>query len=227
MEATRLSWKVITENAVGNVLSDVIFGLIITFFITTYFELLSKKRNSIGLLTIVKAEIILNKEILSNLLNHGIKAFEMDFRNRNIVDKDLEEKEFEEAMKFFQITTDSLSQNALNASFTGISSINNQKLLERIINLYFVSYHYRIQTSFRMGQLNWVLLDQIKNKLNDVITESMEIISLIDTEISDSLKESITKKTFKTLIYPKLIRSKWDSFLKKLLKFKKSIITRV
>ncbi len=173
----------IVENVFGNIIADITVGILITVFLTKYFESLSQKRNSIGALVLIEAEIQTNKHILENLLNNGLLGFEKEMRRGQKDEIPINQALFDDTAKFLRKTTDRLLFSAFYSVYIGLGNLENKKLLQEILNLYLVSYYYRIQTSFQMEQLNWELFDSIKNRIASEIDNSEKVSENIINEV--------------------------------------------
>ncbi len=186
----------ILENALGNAAADIMVGILITVFITRYFEKLAEKKKTIGALVIVESEIQVNTHILEDVLYELIPAFENAHKRGATDEIHVLPTEFEDAARFIRIPIDGLLYQSYRNEEETIGALQNHALAERIINLYTVEYHYKIQTSFKMEQLNWLLLDNIKTKLEEKIKLSKEI----DNEIKNELIKQRARNTlFETL----------------------------
>lgn len=197
-------WIQVKQNFLGNLFADlltgVIFGSVAVFYITKYFQTNSEIKSNIGALTLISAELQINQHMLHNMLNEMIPAFEKTYRKGDSQENDVNQDIFEDAAKFMKIPADAILSKAFNATYVGLGNLRNKKLLERILNLYIVEFHYRIQTSFRMEQLNWKLLDSIKDKLKKVIEDTNLIRKNINTEIKSLNKINIYFETAKRLL---------------------------
>lgn len=179
----QIDWVSVLENAIGNGISDLIIGAFVVIVVTRFFEKLSYKKDSIGTLVLIDAEIKFNNHILENVLNELIPSFEKHMRRSKTDKLPLDQPEFENAAKFMRIPIDSLLSSAFTSSYSRLGNLENTQLLEKILNIYTVSYHYTIQTSFRMEQLDWSLLDQIKEMLKREITKSNGVAGEIRKEV--------------------------------------------
>lgn len=192
-----MEWANILENALGNGISDLIIGALVVIVVTRFFEKLSHRRDSIGALILIGAEIQVNKHILEDVLNEMIPSFEGQIRRGEPNEIPLDQSTSEDAARFMRIPTDNLLFGAFQSSYSGLGNLENTLLLEKILNLYTVSYHYRIQTSFKMEQLNWLLLDQIKERLKKEIENSGNVSSEIRKEIKKLRKRKIFVEALK------------------------------
>ena len=129
-----------------------------------------------------------------------IPLFEEEMRRGKPNEISMGEKEFEDAARFMKIPIDKLLFAAFHSTYSGLGNLENKKLLEKILNLYTVSYHYRIQTSLGMGQLNWELLDEIKKRLGKEIDQSEKVLK--------EVRKEIKKLHEKNLLLEKLVRIK-------------------
>lgn len=186
-----MEWANILENALGNGISDLIIGAFVVVVVTRFFEKLSHRKDSIGVLTLIDAEIQVNKHILEDMLNEMIPSFKKQMRRGEPNEVPLDQSTFDDAARFMKIPADNLLFGAFQSSYSGLGNLENTSLLERILNLYTVSYHYRIQTSFKMKQLNWLLLDQIKGRLKKEIVNSNEVCNEMKKEIKKLRKRKI------------------------------------
>lgn len=198
-----MDWSNVLENFIGNSLSELfaasILTIFVTLFLTKYFENLKRRDDSIGTLILIESEIQINSHILDNLLNVGLINFEKVNNRGQNNEISLNEKDFLDAAEFLQITSDAILYDSFRNSYNSIAKIKNQKLLEKILNLYTVEYHYRIQTSFRMRQLSWPLVDELKKKINSVILLSNQISEEIINEISCLRKEKLISTTLMSI----------------------------
>lgn len=198
-----MDWNSILENFVGKSLPEIfiasLLSAFITIFLTKFFENLKNRDDSIGTLILIESEIQVNKHILDNLLNAGLINFEKENRRGQLNEIHLDNKDFSNAAEFLQITSDAILFDSFRNSYNGIAKIKNQKLLEKILNLYTVEYHYRIQTSFRMRQLNWILVDEMKKKIGSLIEASDQISADITKEITDLRKVDLIFSTLKSV----------------------------
>jgi len=197
----KINWLNVLENFLGNFASDLLvgafIGAFITLFIAKFFEVLSHIRNSIGALILIEAEIQVNKHILEDILNGMIPLFEEEMRRGKPNEISIGEKEFENAARFMKIPIDKLLFDAFHSTYSGLGNLENKKLLVKILNLYTVSYHYRIQTSLGMEQLNWKLLDAIKSRLKKEISESEKVLKEVRSEIKKLKKKNLLLETLK------------------------------
>lgn len=189
-------WSDVGSNFLGSFLVDVMLVTFITFFITKFFQVLSEIREGIGLLIVIDAEIQVNKKMLEDLLENGVKGFEREMRRGKQNAISIDDKTFSDAANYFTNISDHLLNAAFHSNYSALGSMKNKKLVEKILNLYTVSYHYKIQTGLRMRQLNWGLLDAIKKRLNEEINNSTETIADIDKEIAKLEKINLYKETF-------------------------------
>ena len=192
-----MNWNSILENIVASSVADLIIGAFVVIVVTRFFEKLSYRRNSIGVLVLIDAEIQVNKHILEDMLNEMIPNFEKQMRRGEPNEVPLNQSTFDDAARFMRIPIDNLLFGAFQSSYSGLGNLENTALLERILNLYTVSYHYRIQTSFKMEQLNWLLLDQIKGRLKKEIVNSSEVCNEIKKEIKKLRKRKIFLEALK------------------------------
>lgn len=191
-----INWINVSENAIGNGISDIIIGAFITFIVTKYFEILNSKNRTIGALTLIKCEIETNKHILEDLLHNGILGFEIEMKRGTQEEVPIPYKVFSDAAKFLRTTSDSLLNDAFKSYFIELGLLKNTKLAEKIINLYMVIYHYRFQTAMRMEQLNWPLIDLMKSKIPENIQFSNETLALIDAELKTQRSIKVLHKVF-------------------------------
>jgi len=124
-----------------------------------------------------------------------IPLFEEEMRRGKPNEISMGEKEFEDAARFMKIPIDKLLFAAFHSTYSGLGNLENKKLLEKILNLYTVSYHYRIQTSLGMGQLNWELLDEIKKRLGKEIDQSEKVLKEVRKEIKKLHEKNLLLET--------------------------------
>lgn len=200
----KINWLNVLENFLSNSASTLLIGVFITVFITKFFEILSHIRNSIGALTLIEAEIQVNKHILEDMLNKMIPGFEKEMRRGQPNEIPISEDVFEDAARFIKIPADRLLFDAFHSTYLGLGNLENKQLLEKILNLYTISYHYRIQTSLSMEQLNWKLLDGIQSRLKKEISESKKVLKELRSEIKKLKKKNLLLETLKDLLPEKL-----------------------
>lgn len=194
-----MNWSNVFENALGNAISDLIIGIFIAIFVTKFLQKMTEIRESIGMLVLIEAEIQLNRKILQDMKEEMIPAFEQEMKRDKPDELPMDEKTFLDAAEFFKIPAEGLLQDAFQSHYSALGGLENTPLLEKILNFYTVGLHYRIKTSFRMGQLNWLLVDSIKSRLKTEIDNSTKIIREMHKELKILRNKNIYKETIKEI----------------------------
>jgi len=190
-----MNWWNVLENFIGDGLSNLIIGGIIAFFIARYAEKVSEKRNMVSSLVMLDSEAQYNKHVIESVLENGIKAFEFQYKKGEKNQIEVSPDIFEDAAKFLNISIEGLQKYAFLNSHQHLTYMKNTKLYEEIVNLYEVSIN-EIQRSFKMGQLNWYLIDAIKKRLTKEIIVMKKMIIDLKKEIK---KEKFTNPLLETL----------------------------
>lgn len=190
-----INWENVFENFLGNIFSDIIVGLLITTFVTRFFDLLTQKKAVIGSLILIEAEIQVNKQMLEVLLEDGFVVLENQMKRGTKEEVPLKKADFDDIAQFFRIITDNLLFGAFHATYVGLGNLENKTLLEKILNIYTVKYHYTLKTAFQLEQLNWNMVDGIKKKLKTEIDNSTSLSKDINSEIKKLKKRNTFKET--------------------------------
>ncbi len=182
-----MNWQNIFENAVSNTIADVLVGLVAATIITLYFSRKSDLKGQIGALTIIDAEIQVNLQILESLLNDAITALE-EYMGRNthrdLIANSKDVNYLNDIAQTLQKPIDHLQFGAFNASFKDLSSLDNKELLEKVLNLYTVSFAYRLKLGLSIGGLSWPLIDEIKKAILRETKEAKQTRKIITSELS-------------------------------------------
>lgn len=196
-----MNWGNVLENASGNTIADLFIGSLVTIVITKFFEVLQQKRASIGALTLIDVEIKVNAHRLKHVLENGIKEFEIAFNRGKINELPIREADAKELTEHLSIIIDKLLTDTFYNTCSDLGNLDNQKLLERIVNLYEVGY-LDFQIGFKMGQVSWKLIDAMKDRLSIEIKNSEEISKEIMNEINKLRKINALSEAIKYLVSP-------------------------
>lgn len=204
-----MDWLAVSENFIGSTGAGILVGILLYFGLTKFYEKLTEKRNSIGVLKIVSAELQFNKMVLEQTLTEGFESFETHMRRGRQDEISVSPADWEDMAKFLATHLESLIFSAFTTSFKELANLENEKLTEKIINYYYISLQYQTN-SIKLGQMNWVLLDEFKTRLKTEIKSSEQIINNIQDEIR-LIKRPAFKKLFKEIakitkwLYDKLL----------------------